>query len=142
MKVTKEMRQMRAEGKSYDEIAQAIGAKRTTVYDAMTGRSRVGEPRKKVAVQSEGKQVGRTLTEFRSEYDKDYIVPKKIKAAIKQVGAGWAYESEFAKLAQVSLADLANYRDMFAEHVVTLREKGRRAWAGSVATAKAMREMI
>ena len=87
-------------------------------------------------------RVGRSLAEFRSVYDKATIVPTKVKAALKALGAGgWEYEVQFARTAGVSLADLANFRDQFAPHIVSLRE-GRRAWAGSAATASAMREMI
>jgi hypothetical protein len=87
-------------------------------------------------------KMGRSLTEFRATYDKATIVPTRVKAALKALGAGgWEYENIFARAAGVSLSDLANFRDAFAAHIVSLRE-GRRAWAGSAATAAAMREMI
>jgi hypothetical protein len=87
-------------------------------------------------------KMGRSLTEFRATYDKATIVPTRVKAALKALGAGgWEYENIFARAAGVSLSDLANFRDAFAAHIVSLRE-GRRAWAGSAATATAMREMI
>jgi hypothetical protein len=85
---------------------------------------------------------GKTLADFRNTYDKATIVPSKVKAAIKEIGAsGWEYESQFAKLAGVSLSDLGMFRDEFAGYVVNLRDS-RRAWAGSEKTAKTMREMI
>lgn len=88
-----------------------------------------------------GTRVGRALSEFRAVYDKAYIVPRKIKAALGKIGAsGWLYEVEFAKLAGVSLADLGNFRDQFSEYVVATREK--RAWAGSRKTADEMRTML
>lgn len=90
---------------------------------------------------AEKPKVGRSLTEFKNTYDKNTIVPAKIKAALKLLGNGWDFEVNFAKLAGVSLADLGNFREMFVDHVVTLKES-RRAWAGTIATAKAMREMV
>jgi len=84
---------------------------------------------------------GRSLSEFRQTYDKSTIIPSRVRAALKTLAGGWEYEVQFAKLAGVSLADLGLFRDEFAGHVVTLRE-GRRAWAGTVKTAQAMREML
>jgi hypothetical protein len=84
----------------------------------------------------------RTLTEFKKTFDKDTIIPAKVKEALKELGSGWLYESEFVKAADVSYADLGNYRDLFSDHVVTLKREGKRAWAGTAALAKQMREMI
>jgi hypothetical protein len=88
------------------------------------------------------KRVGKSLADFRQTYDKATIIPAKVKTALAALGAGaWEYEVQFAKIAGVSLSDLGTFRDQFAAYVVTLRE-GRRAWAGTAATAKQMREMI
>lgn len=84
---------------------------------------------------------GRPLAEFRKQYDKGYIVPARVKEALRGLGAGWEYEVQFARMAGVSLSDLGNFRDQFADHVVCLHG-ARRAWAGTPATAKAMREML
>lgn len=88
------------------------------------------------------KTAGRSLEDFRAEYDKDFIVPKKIKEGLKLLGAGWEYEVAFARLAGISLNDLSNYRDAFSDHVVVIRRDGKRAWAGNAATAAAMKEML
>jgi len=85
---------------------------------------------------------GRSLQDFRAEYDKDFIVPQKISDALRILGDGWEYEVQFAKLASVGLVDLASYRDAFAEHVVVLGREGRRAWAGTKEAAAKMREML
>lgn len=85
---------------------------------------------------------GKTLADFRQVYDKATIVPAKVKAAIKLLGvSGWEYESQFAKIAGVTLSDIGMFRDQFAGHIVSLRDN-RRAWAGSEKTANIMREMI
>lgn len=85
---------------------------------------------------------GRSLADFRATYDKSYIIPRKIKAALTSLGSGWEYEVGFAKAAAVSLSDLGAFRDQFADHVVTLGREGRRAWAGTKSTAEAMRKML
>ena len=102
-----------------------------------------GMKHKVVAAQVEAtKKTGRSLNDFRSEYDKNYIVPRKIKEALMELGEGWEYEVNFAKIAGVGLVDMGNYRDEFSQHIVVLNREGRRAWAGTVATAHKMREMI
>lgn len=84
---------------------------------------------------------GRTLAEFRDQFDKSTIVPKRIKTALAELGRShWLYELEFQKLAGVSLADLGNFRDQFSDYVVAMRTK--RAWAGSTELAAQMREAL
>lgn len=85
--------------------------------------------------------VGKSLKEFRETYDKSTIVPQKIRNGLRMLGQGWEYEVQFAKMAGVSLADLGMFRDQFSEYVIPLRES-RRAWAGTLGVAKAMREML
>jgi len=140
VKVTDAMTKMRAGGASYQAIANAVGVSKSIVHKAFGARKR-GKSLPSPAKATEPKRAGRSLAEFRATYDKDTIVPGKIKAALKTLGGGWEYEAQFARLAQVSLADLGNYRDQFANHVITLRES-RRAWAGTTALAQAMREML
>ena len=96
------------------------------------------EPKAKV----ESTQKRRTLADFRATYSKAFIVPQRVRAAIRKLGAGWEYEVEFARSAGVSLIDLGHVRGEFAAHVVQLTRDGRRAWAGTEATAKAMRDML
>lgn len=86
---------------------------------------------------------GKSLSDFRNLYDKSTILPKRIAAALKALGpGGWEYEVQFARLAGVSLTDLSTVRDKYDKHVVVLTRDGRRAWAGSAATAQRMREML
>lgn len=90
------------------------------------------------------KTVGRSVEEFRSSYDKSYIVPRKVKAALERLGDGWLRELDFAKLAGVTPNDLAAYRGAFEDHIVALNgaDRGRRAWAGTKGLAKKLREML
>jgi transposase len=130
---------LRAGGASYQAIANKVGVSKSTVQEAFGVRKR-GKALPSPAKAAEPKRAGRSLAEFRATYDKDTIVPGKIRAALKVLDV-WQYEAQFAKLAGVSLSDLGNYRDKFAGYVVALRES-RRAWAKTTAIAKAMREMI
>jgi hypothetical protein len=119
--------------------AKALGIAESTVRDR---RNRL--QRKGLAPAPETRpRAGRTLQDFRKQYDKSYIVPTKIRAALQQLGSdGWEYEADFAKMAGVSLTDLGRFRDEFAKHVVTLGRESRRAWAGTAAAAQKMREML
>lgn len=85
----------------------------------------------------------KTLADFRQAYDKDTIVPAKIKQGLAALGPdGWEYEVEFAKLCGVSLYDMGRVRDRFADHVVPVNRNTKRAWAGSKSLASKMREMV
>lgn len=87
--------------------------------------------------------IGRSLDEFRANHDKSFIVPRKIKAALEKLGPGWQSELEFAKLAGVSMTDLAAYRPQFEAFVVAVSRDGtRRVWAGTKGLADKMREMV
>lgn len=90
------------------------------------------------------KAAGRTLDEFRRSFDKSHIIPTRIKAALESLGGAWMTETEFSKLAGVSIPDLALYREPFEGHVVVLpgQHKGKRLWAGTKAAATRMREML
>ena len=131
--------------------AKALRMSRATLYRVLRGEGgdvkrpagggAVAAAKGAAGMEEKAKAAGRSLSEFRATYDKDTIIPGKVRAALRLLGCGWDYEVQFAKLAGVSLADLGNYRDQFADHVVTLRES-RRAWAGTVATAKAMKGML
>lgn len=129
-----------AEHGSLSAAAKALGMNRNTFTRRMNGVPPAGSPRTaKPAAASQG----RSLAEFRATYDKDTIIPQRIDAGLAQLGKdGWAYEIEFVKLAGVGLAQLAAYRDAYAEHVVTLNRESKRAWAGSKALAAKMREML
>ena len=127
------------------EASIAAGISRTTFCRILDGVSCAG---KKVLVVSTKPFIGigtsiaaRSVTDFRNTYDMNTIVPKKIAAGFKQLGAGWLYESEFAKSAGLTMKDLGNFRDNYAEHIVVVKE-GRRVWAGKKTVAEQMRQMI
>jgi transcriptional regulator with XRE-family HTH domain len=122
---------------SKSAAARLLGMSRTTLRRYLAG----GTPTiRKAAQEAKGKK---TLADFRKEYDKDYIVPEKIKQALKDLGPdGWEYESLFSKQAGVSMADLSAYREGFSDFVVVLRRESKRIWAGSKKLAAQLREMI
>lgn len=121
------------------EAAKSLRLPRNTFCDRLDAAMKLGI----LPVSLPTTAKGRSLADFRQEYDKDFIVPKKIESAIADLGKdGWEYEVQFAKLAGLSLADLGNYRERYSEHVVTIKRDGRRAWAGSPKTAAAMRSML
>lgn len=83
----------------------------------------------------------KSLDDFKRSHDKSFIVPSKIRAALKGLGPrGWAYEVEFIRLAGLSTTDLAAYRDQFEEHLV-LVDRIKRVWAGSETFAAELRKM-
>lgn len=121
-----------AAGMPRDEAgARAWLAKRGTSAPTVEGTA-AGAP----------KRAGRSLADFRAQYDKSHIVPARVRDALHALGGGWEYEVQFAKMAGVSLQDLGRFRDQFASHVVQIGRDARRAWAGTVSTATAMKEML
>lgn len=91
------------------------------------------------------KSAGKSLADFQAVYDRNYIVPKKIRDALEKLGPdGWENEIEFIKLAQISVTEMARYREQFAAHVVEVRAHGsvqKRVWAGSAKFAAHLREL-
>jgi len=96
-----------------------------------------GEPVKEKAV-----KVGKTLSDFKAAYDKDTIVPQKIRDALELLGDGWEYEAPFAKMAGISMTDMGTYREQFADYIVYLRRDAKKVWAGTKKLAAQMREML
>ena len=72
---------------------------------------------------------GKTLAEFRSQFDPDVRVPELIRAGLKSLLAegqeAWEYEQEFiARCGQgVSNANIGKYRPQFEKHIVVTRGK-------------------
>lgn len=132
---------------SQNKAAKEAGINRSQFQNLLAGKIKVAHktvPYKKTpkeSVDQAGKRA-RTLADFRATYDKDTIVPSKIKAALKSLGNSWEYESEFVKRAAISFADMATYRELFESNVIHIRQDSKRVWAGTVSLAKQMREMI
>lgn len=89
------------------------------------------------------KRAGKSLDEFRAAHDPNYIVPRKIKDGLAQLGDSWEYEVPFLRLCGLSVTQLANFREQFEEFYVATKGKNpKRCWAGTKATAQKLREMI
>lgn len=91
------------------------------------------------------KTPGRDLTEFRGSYDKDFIVPRKIEAALAKIGhERWDYNQDFQKLAGVTTNDLALFREQFTDFLVEVGGNGHKKiiWCGSKALATKLRAMV
>jgi len=83
----------------------------------------------------------KTLKDFRSLYDKNVTVPRKIKEALKRLGVnGWTYEAELIHDAGISQTDMGNFRHLFLDFYVEMKSK--RVWAGSAKFAQTLRGMI
>lgn len=98
---------------------------------------------KPVTTTNGAKKKGRSFDEFLAEYDKDVIVPRKIRAALAELpDDGWEFESQFIRDAGISQNDIANYREKFAAHIVFFKRDGKRAWVKDTQVAAAMRAKL
>lgn len=118
----------------------ALRMPRTTFSDILKGRTTNPRARTRVTMDP-GTSFGQTASEFRQLYDKDTIIPQRIRDTLKLLGPRkWVDEPVFARQAKVSLADLGNYRTAFVEYVVNINS--RRIWAGSPDFAQELRSML
>jgi transposase len=133
--------------------AEALGIGRSTIYDILNGRNTgvgKGGGRAKAVKKDVGAAVckqadtqkGRSLSDFRQAFDKDTIIPAKIKEGLKELGASWEYETEFTRRCLISQSDVGNYRELFADHVVFIRRENKRVWAGTKSLAAEMRSIV
>lgn len=97
--------------------------------------------RSSTAISKETKK-GKSLQDFRELYDNDYIVPKRIQKALKELGESWEAEMDFSRRANVSLQNLNLYKDQFEDHIIVVTHKKKRLWAGTVKFAEKCREML
>lgn len=92
------------------------------------------------------KKTTHSTDDFRALFDKKFIVPKAIHAALKALGnRGWEKEKEFCTRAGVSTNEIAGFRAEFEEFIVVAREPGRhptQVWCGSKAYAAELREIL
>lgn len=94
------------------------------------------------------KPKARTAADFRAAHDKDVIVPNKVRAALAkllEIGPEhFEYDEGFRALCGVQAAELANYRNKFAQHWFltpgTSGGKGtKRVWFGNAKVAARLR---
>ena len=86
---------------------------------------------------------GKSVDDFRKNHDKNFIVPEKIKAALKQLGNGWEYENNFIKLAGLSNTDFALFRDDFEDYwLSTAGHNPKRVWCGTKELRDELKAMV
>lgn len=85
-----------------------------------------------VAAEQSSSILGLTRQDFKSKYDKNFIVPKKIKDALKKLGPDrYLPEAEFIRLAGISQTDMGFFRPQFEDDYVVVVERTKRLWCGS-----------
>ncbi len=143
MVTVQQVEQALKDNKTKEGAARALGISRRQMMRILSKpSSQPSTPKQIEVVDKTVDKDCKDLSDFAKLYDKDTIIPAKIKAALAKVKTKWIYEVAFAKLAGVSLNDLGNYRTQFADYVVSIRKDNKRAWTGDKATAETMRSMI
>jgi hypothetical protein len=90
------------------------------------------------------------IDDFRATYDKNVIVPNKIKAGLEKLlalradGTAWATDVNFLKTAGLSTTDLARFREQFVEFQVNVGtdRQPKWVWFGSKKAAAKAREAV
>jgi len=116
--------------KMVQAVSKQLGVNPTSVRNMLT------EIRRKAPTS------GRSLKDFKQTYDKNTVVPQKIKKALKELGASWEYEAEFIKRAGVNYTDMNTFREMFGDNVVYVKKDNKKIWCGTVAFANQLKELI
>lgn len=134
-----------------------------TIREALSKRIEKGETNDKKLIQAVSKQLkvspasvrnmltrinkeaptsGKSLADFKQTYDKNTIIPRKIKAALKELGSAWEYEAEFIKRAGINYTDMNTFRDMFDDHLIFIKRENKKIWCGTLAFANKLKELI
>lgn len=91
---------------------------------------------------------GNDLEGFRAQYDKNVIVPSKIRSALETMakkgpkpGQHWESELDFLKTSGLSTTDLAAFREQFAVFYVNVgtERSPKRVWFATKQAAEAAR---
>jgi hypothetical protein len=88
---------------------------------------------------------GRSLTAFKNTYDKSIVVPAKIEAALARISTEYRTSLEFQKEADVSMTELAAFRDQYEDYIVVVKTKDSKPkdiWFGSTELAAEARESV
>lgn len=87
------------------------------------------------------KGAGKSLQDFRASYDPEYIVPRKIEAALAALGESWETETEFARRADVGTTNLSRFRAQYEDYTVQIGGRNSKfVWAGTKEFAARLRE--
>lgn len=91
----------------------------------------------------------KTAADFRAAHDPDVVVPNKIRAVLAEMlregKENWEYEGDIVRRAKLGMAQLTQFRELFADHIVVApSESGRaarRVWFADAKVAQKIREM-
>ena len=124
------------------KAAKALGMPRATFGEYFRGVHKKARAENKGVCGATEKHV-KKASDFRALFHKGTIIPSKIKKAIAAMAPGeWKYESEFAHDAQISVSDIAKYREPFADNIVFIQRESKRVWAKTAALATELRGML
>lgn len=83
----------------------------------------------------------KSIAEFRSAHDKNFIIPERYRKGITALGvSGWEYEGVFYKGNQISVTHGAQFREEFKDFIV--EADGKRVICGSKKLATKLRGMV
>ncbi len=93
--------------------------------------------------------IGNTAADFREKHDKNDIIHRRVKAALKTLTKDrWLYEGDFVKLAKLAQVQWSQVADRYADFVVVAKGIGRgyqgqprRVVCGSTRLAAKLREV-
>jgi hypothetical protein len=130
---------------SFDDGRTQAGESSPVLYAAAKLKSHYYNPKdhtmalKKTKVKS-----GKSLEDFRAAHDPNYILPRKIEAALKSLGNSWEYELDFMRRVGVSATQFAAFREQYEDFIVVVggARAAKRAWCGTKTYAAKLREVV
>lgn len=129
-----------------DQIREMIkkGMSDRKIFNSCScGAYRLNRLKKGIKMPSNKKSSGKSLEEFKKLYDKDTVIPAKIKNALDSLGESWEDEKDFIRRAVISYQDINTYREEFEKYFVLVGgSAGKRIWAGTVELAEEMRRLV
>lgn len=102
--------------------------------------------KKSATAEAVARPKGRDIEAFRSNHDRAFIVPKKIRDGLEALGDSWEYEAEFVRRCGVASHEFALYRDQFADFCIETPGggglRGKRVYAGTRTFANKLRAAL
>ena len=86
---------------------------------------------------------GKSLDQFKAAHDKGFIVEKRLKDALSELGESWLYESELMRSARIGPGEITRLREKYKKFTLVVGRRGKQkcVWAGTPALAKKLRVM-